>query len=47
VCTMVLRRRIASAGVESHVSRSTRVFAVASLVSWLGAIALGKFAAYF
>lgn len=45
--TAVLRRRVASAGVESHVSLSTRVLAVASIVSWLGAMASGKFAAYF
>ena len=45
--TVVLRRRVASAGVESHVSPWTRVLAVASLVSWLGAVASGKFAAYF
>jgi hypothetical protein len=45
--TAVLRRRVASAGVESHVSLSTRALAVASIVSWLGAMASGKFAAYF
>jgi len=47
VLTAVLRRRVASAGVESNVSPSTRALAAASLVSWIGAIASGKFAAYF
>ena len=47
VLTAVLRRRVASAGVESHVSPSTRALAAASLVCWLGAVASGKFAAYF
>ena len=45
--TAVLRRRVASAGVESHVSPSSRALAAASLLCWLGAIASGKFAAYF
>ena len=47
VLTAVLRRRVASAGVESHVSPSSRALAAASLVCWLGAVAAGKFAAYF
>jgi hypothetical protein len=47
VLTAVLRRRVASAGAESDVSPSSRVCAVASLLCWLGAIAVGKFAVYF
>jgi hypothetical protein len=47
VLTLAMRRRIAEAGVDSTVSSSTRVLALASLVSWLGAVASGKFAAYF
>jgi hypothetical protein len=47
VLTAVLRRRVASAGVESKVSPSSRALAAASLLCWLGAIASGKFAAYF
>ena len=45
--TIVLRRRVAATGAGSDVSASTRVLAAASLVCWLGAIASGKFAAYF
>jgi hypothetical protein len=47
VLTAMLRKRVASAGVESNLSPSTRALAAASLVSWIGAIASGKFAAYF
>jgi hypothetical protein len=47
VLTAVLRRRVASAGVESHVSPSSRALAAASLLCWLSAIAAGKFAVYF
>ena len=39
----VLRRRLA----HPNVSPSTRVIAAASLLCWLGAIAAGKFMAYF
>jgi len=47
VLTAVLKRRVAKAGVESHVSASSRALAAASILCWLGAVALGKFAAYF
>ena len=47
VLTAILRRRVASAGVESRVSLSSRALAAVSLLCWLGAIAAGKFAAYF
>jgi len=47
VLTAVLRRRVASAGVESRVSVSSRVLAAVSILCWLSAIAAGKFAAYF
>ena len=45
--TVVLRGRAASAGVESNVPRSVRALAAASLLCWLGAVAAGKFMAYF
>jgi hypothetical protein len=45
--TVILRRRIASTGIESHVTLSSRALAVASLVCWLGAVTAGKYAAYF
>jgi len=40
---VVLRRRVA----QSSESASTRVLAAASLLCWLGAVAAGKFMAYF
>ena len=43
VLTALLRRRIE----QSSSSGSTKVFAAASLVCWLGAIAAGRFMAYF
>ena len=43
VITALLRRRIE----QSSLSGSTRAFAAASLVCWLGAIAAGRFMAYF
>ena len=43
VITVLLRRRIE----QSSLSGSTRALAAASLVCWLGAIAAGRFRAYF
>ena len=43
VITVLLRRRIE----QSSLSGSTRALAAASLVCWLGAIAAGRFMAYF
>jgi hypothetical protein len=45
--TAVLRSRIASTRPEALVSPLVRVLAATSLLCWLGAIALGKLAAYF
>jgi hypothetical protein len=45
--TAVLRTRIASTRPEAFVSPLVRALAAASLICWLGAIALGKFAVYF
>lgn len=45
--TLVLRGRVASAGVESRVPPAVRVLAAMSLLCWLGAVAAGKFMAYF
>jgi hypothetical protein len=43
VLTLLLRRRVGA----SPASASTRALAAASLASWLGAVAAGKFMAYF
>jgi len=45
--TAALRTRIASTRPEADVSPLVRALAAASLICWLGAIALGKFAVYF
>jgi hypothetical protein len=45
--TLALRRRVASAGVESNVAPAVRALAAVSLLCWLGAVAAGKFMAYF
>jgi len=45
--TVVLRGRVASAGVESNVPPAVRALAAVSLLCWLGAVAAGKFMAYF
>jgi hypothetical protein len=42
-CTLMLRPRVE----QSSVSASTRALALASLVCWLGAVAAGRFMAYF
>jgi hypothetical protein len=48
VLTALLRSRISSVdSAESTVSPPTRALAAVSLLCWLGAIASGKFAAYF
>jgi hypothetical protein len=50
VLTVLMRRRIEFSEremVASQVTVSTRVLAAASLLSWLGAVAAGKFMAYF
>lgn len=47
VATAALRRRVAAAGAGPSASPTVRVLAAASLVCWLGAVAAGKFAAYF
>jgi hypothetical protein len=43
VLTLIMRRRVEA----SSATASTRALAVASLLCWLGAIAAGKFMAYF
>ena len=43
VLTMMMRRRIE----QSSVSASTRALALASLLCWVGAVAAGRFMAYF
>jgi len=45
--TAALRGRVASAGVESNVPPVLRALAAMSLLCWLGAVAAGKFMAYF
>jgi hypothetical protein len=45
--TVALRRRVASAGVDSNVPPAVRALAAISLLCWLGAVAAGKFMAYF
>ena len=45
--TVALRGRVASAGVESNVPPAVRALAAVSLLCWLGAVAAGKFMAYF
>ena len=49
VLMLVMRRRVFAAAADDQVSvpLSARVFAVASLVCWLGAITAGRFMAFF